>query len=486
MKYIRWLPVLLLAVLLAGCAEEETVPETTAPPVIEKLTLVVTEADIGRLEEYPDLKEVNLGGSTCYEAIQEYCLAHPEVKVTYTVSLGDRAAVSSTRALTLKPGSFDYETLLRNLRYLPELESVCFADMELTPEQFGALAESYPDVNVDFTVTVGDTVCGKDTDTLDLSWVEPEQVEDIASRLSLLPGLTQVELMAGEESRLEIDDVVKLQEAAPQAVFHYTFLLFGKTVTTTDEEMYFQYQWIGDSGEEELRRALKLLHGTRVVLDTCHFSDEVLSQVREDYRSNAKVVWRIRFGKNGCCLTDREVIRAVYGLTDSNSQKLIYCEDARFLDFGHDEYLTDASFVAYMPKLEAIILSGSMVKDLTPFENCKELTFLELAYCGYLEDLSPLENCPKLAKVNVSFTKVSDLSPLDALPMDTLCATGSKVDAAEQTRFQELHPECLVQFSGDNPYGNPWRYVDNGYTPNEYYGMLREVFDYDHAKNTTW
>ena len=484
MKYIRWLPVLLLAALLAGCAREEPVPETTEPPV-EKLTLVVTEEDIGRLEEYPDLKEVNFGSSTCYEAIRNYRISHPEVKVTYTVSLGDRAAVSSTRELTLKPGTFDFETLKQNLRYLPELYYLRFEEMELTPEQFGVLAEMYPDMHMDYTITVGDTVCGRDTDALDLSWVEPEQVDDVASRLSLLPGLTQVEMMAGEESRLDIDDVVKLQEAAPQATFHYTFPLFGKTVTTTDEEIYFQYQWIGDSGEEELRRALKLLRGTRVVLDTCHFSNEVLAQIRDDFRDNAKVVWRIWFGKDGSCLTDREVIRAVYGLTDSNSKNLNYCEDARFLDFGHDEYLTDASFVSNMPKLEAIILSGSMVKDLTPFENCKELTFLELAYCGYLEDLSPLANCPKLSRVNVSFTKVSDLSPLDGLPMHTLCATNSKVEAEEQTRFQEKHPDCQVQFTGDNPYGIPWRYEDRG-KPNEYYGMLREVFDYDHAKNTTW
>ena len=484
MKYIRWLPVLLLAALLAGCAREEPVPETTEPPV-EKLTLVVTEEDIGRLEEYPDLKEVNFGSSTCYEAIRNYRISHPEVKVTYTVSLGDRAAVSSTRELTLKPGTFDFETLKQNLRYLPELYYLRFEEMELTPEQFGVLAEMYPDMHMDYTITVGDTVCGRDTDALDLSWVEPEQVDEVASRLSLLPGLTQVEMMAGEESRLDIDDVVKLQEAAPQATFHYTFPLFGKTVTTTDEEIYFQYQWIGDSGEEELRRALKLLRGTRVVLDTCHFSNEVLAQIRDDFRDNAKVVWRIWFGKDGSCLTDREVIRAVYGLTDSNSKNLNYCEDARFLDFGHDEYLTDASFVSNMPKLEAIILSGSMVKDLTPFENCKELTFLELAYCGYLEDLSPLASCPKLSRVNVSFTKVSDLSPLDELPMHTLCATNSRIDTEEQTRFQEKHPDCQVQFTGDNPYGIPWRYEDRG-KPNEYYGMLREVFDYDHAKNTTW
>ena len=72
------------------------------------------------------------------KGIRNYRLSHPEVKVTYTVALGDRAAVSSTRELTLKPGTFDYETLKQNLRYLPELYYLCFEQME----RFSADVES--------------------------------------------------------------------------------------------------------------------------------------------------------------------------------------------------------------------------------------------------------------------------------------------------------------------------------------------------------
>ena len=60
-------------------------------------------------------------------------------------------------------------------------------------------------------------------------------------------------------------------------------------------------------------------------------------------------------GFQGGCLTDRTVIRHVYGLYDYNSANLIYCEDAEFLDFGHNEILKQCDFVAGMPKLRAVM-----------------------------------------------------------------------------------------------------------------------------------
>ena len=69
------------------------------------------------------------------------------------------------------------------------------------------------------------------------------------------------------------------------------------------------------------------------------------------------------YGK-GTIMTDAEVVRAVYDLVDDNCHNLIYCEDAKYMDIGHNENLFDISFIAHMPNLEAIILSGSSVKKL--------------------------------------------------------------------------------------------------------------------------
>ncbi len=97
----------LLAVCLAGCAQENRQ---------EHLQLVVTEDSISQLEDYPNLKSVDLSGSTCYEAIIRYMAAHPEVTVNYTVALGGATVNSTMENLVLPHGSFAFDTLLANLK----------------------------------------------------------------------------------------------------------------------------------------------------------------------------------------------------------------------------------------------------------------------------------------------------------------------------------------------------------------------------------
>ena len=221
-----------------------------------------------------------------------------------------------------------------------------------------------------------------------------------------------------------------------------------------------------------------------LLLEHCYFSDEVLAQLREDYRDQTKIVWRIYFAKAGSCLTDRTVLRYVYNVTNSTVKQLKYCEDVEYIDFGHNEILSDWSWVSNMPRLKAIIASGSIIKDLTPFENCKELEFLELSNCGLVTDLSPLSGCESLKRLNISYTHVEDLSPLDKLPLECFVYVKPRASQEELDRFGEVHPECLTQYEG-NEYGTPWRYEENG-DPTPYYAKLQEVFHYPNATDTTW
>ena len=278
-----------------------------------------------------------------------------------------------------------------------------------------------------------------------------------------------------------------LNEAAPEVVFHYTFQLFGKTISTTDETVTFTNDRnIQDAQEKEIRLALDIMENcSKFTLDNCRVSNEVCAQIREDYRAKTKFVWRVFFGDGGSCLTDREMIRAVYGVTDKNSVALKYCEDAKYMDLGHNEAMFNVDFVAYMPKLEAIIVSGAPIKTLEPFAKCESLQFLEMAYCGYINDLSPLKSCTNLKMLNLSYTPVTDLSPIDERAMEMMRCTHSSVSEEEFNRFKEAHPECWSTNTGSDPYDVGWRRDTEGKST-AYYEKLRQVFDYDHATNTLW
>lgn len=464
---------------------EETVPTETDPRnLVEELTIVVTEEDIGQLEEYPNLKQVDLSGSTCYAAITAYMEAHPEVKVTYSVSFGSYTVGNTENEITLGAGSFEYAALLENLAYLPELVTIHLPQTTLTAEEMILLMETYPSLEFTYTVNLLGTEYSMDTETLDLSFLTPAQAAEAAPALGLLFELDYVELMtSGNQSKLSKSDVKLLVDAAPNANFHYNFYLFGKSISTTDETVVFKNYNIGNDREGEIREALDIMTGcTTFTLDNCKLSNTVLATLRDDYRDKGiKVVWRIYFGEYGKynALTNTEKIRAVYNVSDENSGDLMYCEDVKYIDMGHNDTMTNLSFVGHMPKLEILIASGCGVTDLSGIENCKNLEFLELAYCSYLKDLTPLRGCESLKYLNISYTGVSDLIPLDGLPLERFVCLSPKVYYTEQEIFMQLHPDCWTRFLGSQPYGIGWRYDDNGVTYSEIYLKIREIFGYD-------
>lgn len=473
---------LMIFVLLAGCQVTPAEPTTTAPvetePPIEQLAVVVTEDTIGQLEQYPALKKLDLTGSTCYAAIGEYMRKHPKVEVTYTVKLGTLTAANTDTALVLDPGVCDYDTLVENLAYLPMLETVSLPRTTYSAQELVALQGLYPDIAFDYTMIVLGQELSTEATELNLSVLEPERVAEVAAKIGLFPNITKVELMdAAGQSRLSKADVKTLQDGAPNAVFRYTFELFGTTVATTDERIEFVNQPIGNEGEEELRSALDILQGcTYLLLDDCGFDNEILAKVREDY-PRTEVVWRIHVWKRSW-LTDTDTIRAVYHVDDTNCEPFKYCTKTKYIDMGHNEELTDISFISYMPDLEIVILSGSPITDLTPFADHTKLVFLELAYCGNIKDVTALKGCTSLANINLSYTKVSDISALYELPLEQLCAVKSKIQWSSWEDIMELHPDCTIRYDGSQPYGTGWRYKRSGaYT--DIYARVREVFDLD-------
>ena len=468
---------------------EETTSPTEADPYagVEDLATVVTAEDIGQLENYHDLKKLDLSGSSCYDAILDYIAAHPQVDVTYSVAVGNTQISSRDTEVTLAPQDFDLDLMLENLIYLPGLTRIHFDDMALTAQDVAALREACPQLELEYTVELLGKTCGTDTTELDLSTLRSDEVEEAAAKLGLLTNLETVELMTSAgRSNLSMEDVAALQDAAPAAVFHYEFTLFGQKLSTTDETVEYVKYSIGNDGEEELRRALDILDScTYFKLENCGIDNEVLAQLREDYRDRTKIVWRIYFGQYNkyTALTDADTIRAVYNVFDDTIADLKYCEDVKYMDIGHNEYLTDLSFIGYMPNIEVLIASGCAASQLTGFENCKKLTWLELAYCTYLEDIQPLEGCESLTYLNLSYTKVKDYMPLDGLPLQRFVCLSPKASASEQEIFLKIHEDCLTRFYGSQPYGYGWRYDDNGMTFNAYYKeVVRTAFNYDYLE----
>lgn len=380
----------------------------------EELTLVVTEKDIQQLEDYPNLSYVDLTGSTCYQAIEDYIAVHPEVNVVYTIDV---------------------------------------------------LGQSY----------------APDATAIDLSQIDANALPEVIESIKWLHELKEINLMPAEgPSNLSTADVKLLLDAYPNLSYNYQFDLFGQTIDMNTERVEFVQTEIGDEHEDQIRAALDILPNcTYFKVDRCGLSSEVLAKIQEDY-PNTKIVWRVFFGTKFNALTDETVLRSTHYLNNSNIAEMKYLTDVKYVDIGHNEVLTDISFLSYMPNLELLIVSGSSLTDLTPLTNAKNLEYLELCFCSRVRDLSPLSGCESLKYLNISGTDVRDLSPLEKLPIERFnCILNPNMPKATKDAFVAAHPECLTVYIGKQPYGYGWRYVDDGYTFWDYYATMRQMFHYD-------
>ena len=455
----------------------------------EKLSIAdLSQEDIEIISAYfPVLQTLDASECENYEMLELLRETLPQLEISYGVTLGNQSFPTDTEELSLENGDYDYETLLKNLAYLKSLHSLELKTPELSLEQIQAIQDSYPDLELSCTVEIAQKEYDMQTTHLDLSQMDPSESAAVAEKLPLLPQLATVELNREDgTSAFTMEDVKVLTEAAPGVSFSYSFDFYGTQLNTSMEEVVVKNKRIGDEGEANVRLALDLMQNCkRFVLDNCRISGEVMAQIRDDYRDRTKVVWRIYFGE-GTSLTDAEVLRSTYNVKDSNCHDLMYLEDCRYMDIGHNDTLTDTSFISGMKNLEVCIISGAPIKSVAPFTNCRNLRVLEMANCIYVPDISPLAQCENLVMLNVGFTTVSDLTPIYDLKLTNLTTTHSKIPDEMIKKYQEDHKDCWMLTEGGQPYGIGWRYDENKeFLP--WYLEIKEAFRYpDSPNNVGW
>lgn len=447
-----------------------------------------TAADLQMIPYFTNLKNLDVTDCTDYVLLEGLQEMLPQCSVNYKVDIGGTEADPRQTDMSLAKGSYDYDLLMENLKHLPNMKAVSFAQTDLDSEKFEALETAYPQISFDYTVELLGADMTAQTTTADLTQMTSADLEEVLKKLPMLAALETIQL--GDDSRegaLTLEEVKKLKDAAPEVQIKYTFSLYGETISTDDEELTFKNKrkYINNDTLPQLRDALDIMNNcSRVVLDNTAASDAEVAQLREDYRGKTSVVWRVYFADYGSSLTDVEVLRVVYDLGDDNCKSLKYLENVKYMDLGHNEYLDYCDFVSSMTELEVAIISGAPIKSLEPFANCKKLKFLEMSNCTYIPDLEPLRSCTELEMLNLGHTSISDLSALDELPLTNLCLNNNNVTEEERTRFAELKPDCWIIHGTGQDYGTGWRYDEKG-DKLEWYAKLCEAFRYPDPYNKT-
>lgn len=394
------------------------------------------------------------------------------------------------------------ERCLSCIPSLSRLRSLELGGEEIfSAQQVAELQETRPEIDLSWRCTIAGKEVNINAPFLDLSQLDGEELESTAERMRLMKELRTVELGQERENGLSWEDILVLEQAAPQAEFLYAFTLYGHSFSLQDEEMDLNHIPISDEGETVSRIIPCMPRLRYLCMDSCGVSDESMEIIR-DSNPGVDVVWRIWFGKCYSVRTDVEKILASMPGEGGNLQsgelnaKLKYCTRLKYLDLGHNGLIEDIGFVSYMPDLEVLILAMNKLGDLSPLAQCPKLEYLEL-FMSYVYDLEPLRELGQLRHLNIGMCPMlKDLSPLYGLELERLyIGTGTGIPAEQIQEYRRLHPSCEIDDCAYDTSVGAWRYThkydeDEAFMAKDYYragmapryALLRRQFGYDNAE----
>lgn len=437
------------------------------------LVAVLQSGETALLDSFTGLQSADLSGSSCYGEIAQWAKEHPQVSLRYTLSFPNGTTVDNS-AQTLDLNGLDSASVSQAaemLACLPQLKSVDLGmaegDSALSAQELDILRSACPQAELTYEFNfLGRSISLSDS-AVDFTGLQQSQVGQAVSILSCLPELNSVTLGAQADGvGFNWEDIGLMQAACPQAAFDYSFNLWGKTVNLKDETLDLNHISMDDEGAA-VRAVLPYMSKcTFLDMDFCNVSNDSMASIRDDF-PNIKVVWRIWFGSSYSVRTDVEKILAstpTQGGTVDNAQAAVlkYCTDIKYLDLGHNNAISDISFVYSMPNLEVLVIAMNPLSDITPLASCPKLEYIELNSTS-VSDLSPLSGLTELRHLNLgNCPNVADISPLYGLTELERLWLGcvDPVPAEQVAQMQAAAPDCRIDTETLDPTQGGWRYAD--------------------------
>lgn len=478
-----------------------------------ELSFAIQAQEFELLDYFKDLKSVDFSGSTCYAEINDWEKAHPDVSVTYTLAF-PTGVTADNRTETLDLSGIDSTTVAETanlLQYAPNIKSINLGEAtpeaSLSAEEVASIQAAAPNAKLDYKIELLGDFVSLDIETLDLSTLAVENVDEVSTALKCLTNLKTVVLGSEDTNDLSVDNIVQLENAAPNAVFDYSFTLYEQSLNTSNETVSFSHIPMSDRGAA-VREILPMMKNCKYLdMDSCEVSNEDMASIRNDF-PNMKVVWRIWFGNHYSVRTDVERILASKPskggtLDDGEVEVLKYCTDVKYMDLGHNESITNLSFVNSMPNLEVFICAMNPISDISYLANCPKLEYLELNTTK-VSDLSPLSGLKELRHLNIANCEnVTDISPLYGLTELERLWIGSidPVPAEQVEEMKKCAPDCDINTVTVDPTGGQWRlqgytelslqrYAETGWLQevlHPRYELLKKQFGYTDADfSFTW
>ncbi len=418
--------------------------------------------DLAKIANLTGLKKLDLRNTGLtvaeYETLQA---ALPDCEILWQVPI--QGQYLELDAETLEITALTQEEL-ESLQYLPKLSHVSAegcSDLDMLMQ----LRKRYPEIQVDYLVTVGSKTVAGNTEVLTGCPVPPEE---LAERLQYLPELKELSLAI---ARPDNEAVYALTQEYPDVQFRWNVELCGKRYASTVREL--DLSGIQVASELEVENALKYFPNLeRVVMCGCGIPSEAMDAL---WKRNPEIrfVWSVKIA-NFTVRTDVTTFMPYqYGcasLQGRNLSEMKYLVDVVCMDLGHMG-ITDISFLRYMTNLEYLIIADCEISDLSPMAGLTKLKYLE-AFQNNLRDISPLAGCTALRDLNLCYNRIWDFSPLYELEhLEHLWIMDNYVNNYTRDELEARFPDATIMYHTFSSTGNGWRNIPGYYEQRDLLGM---------------
>lgn len=329
------------------------------------------------------------------------------------------------------------------LAYLPALHALTVEE-PMTPKQAADVLALRPDVDLKYSVSVAGMTLAQDVTELNLSEVSPALAGELAEAIAVLPDVTDIELNH-EDGTCDwlLPDIGLLQEVRTSICVHATVTAFDRTFCLTDDVVSFNKIPMQDRKDELLAILPQLRNVGRLDMEYCGLSDEEMAALREQFPT-PKIAWMITLGAYSF-RSDSKMLR----LNKYNYITMLTDENVQQLSYCNEvkyldlghNHIQHPDFIANMPDLEVVILAIEQPTDLSAFANCPNLEYAEL-FNGHVTDVSPLANCKHLKHLNLCMNQITDITPLYGL---------DELERFWISRNRELPKEQIEKFKELHP-----------------------------------
>ena len=324
------------------------------------------------------------------------------------------------------------------------------------------------------------------------------QIIDFDELMAALGGLSDVQTVELYGCGYSMDELATLRSAYPDIDFGCMVNLNGMEFDSRSTEVDISGVAVSDA--DALSGSISVFSDslTKIIMVDCGLTDEQMGAL-QDAHPDVKLAWNINLGGYWTIRTDAVAFSTLkdgtinYRLTNEDCQVLKYCTNMVALDLGHN-YVTDISFLQYMPDLKILILvddrnlqpdgtwneeANGYITDLSYLAYCPKLMYLEF-FVGSVSDISVLANLKNLVDLNISYNPISDITPLLNLPkLERLFLEHTNVTEEDYNLLCETYPDAQVVFYGEGSVDQGWREHDRYYAMIDMYhnNYVNELFE---------